>query len=422
MVPRPGGNCRDPDQVRQYGETATSVTRVTPDSHSAFLCYCFHTAEGQRAVRISFAILALAPLLAACPAPVTLDVGRLGETYLADTADPGSYQIMEAGEALDDCGLPNSIGKDQSGVEIVDSDLFWRTAFPDPVPSSTIQAVLADPDISQRLAELDVEYLVAVGGESVATDMNGSMSCSLQGCAGALWNQEWTDLEATVWNLDTDAPVDSIVAKGSAKTVMAAFIVPVIWLEPYTRSTTCRNLGREIGSVVAEQNDRGVVQIALVGVSGSAFQRIDSDDLDDLLELAEDGDADALYDLAVYFQQVGDWDTIPRWQTEVLFRLAMVTNGEDRWTWLCQAANAGHAAAQAQAGWAAEADYYTDGTVPTDLTEAYKWYRLALLNGEISAAADMDRLEASLTAEQVAEAERRASDWRPGPCGTELLG
>lgn len=367
-------------------------------------------------MRVPFAILALAPLLAACPAPVTLDVGRLGNTILADTADPSTYQIMEAGEALDDCGLPGSIENNQSNVEIVDSDLFWRTAFPEPVPSSTILSVLVDPGISQRLAELDVEYLVAVGGESVATEMNGSMSCSIQGCAGALWNEEWTDLEATVWDLDNDAPVESIVAKGSAKTVMAAFIVPVIWLEPYTRSATCRNLGREIGAVVAEQDNREIVQIAVVGISGSAFQAVDPDDLEDLVELAEEGDDDALYDLAVHFQQIGDWNTIPLWQTEVLFRLALITNGEERWNWLCKAANAGHAAAQARAGWAYEADYYTDGTVKPDLTEAYKWYRLALLNGDISAAADMERLQPSLTDAQVAEAERRASQWRPGPC------
>lgn len=374
------------------------------------------------AVRILSAILVIAPLLAGCPAPVTLDMGRLGETYLADAADPAALQVMEAGDALDDCGLPAGIADRQTGVEVVDSDLFWHTAFPEPVPSSTIQTILADPAVSQRLANLDVEYMVAVGGRSVSTQMNGSMSCSLQGCAGALWNQERTNLEATVWDLETDLPVESIIANGSAKTVMAAFIVPIIWLEPYTRSTTCRNLGREIGSVVAEQIDRQAVQVAVVGISGSAFQTIDPDDLEDLAELAEDGDEAALYDLAVYFQQVGDWNAIPRWQAEAQFRLALATNGDERWQWLCRAAHAGHAAAQAQTGWASEADYYTDGAVATDLTEAYKWYRLALLNGELSAAEDMERLRPSLTDAQIAEAERRASEWRPGPCDAAAVG
>lgn len=392
------------------------MTTLTPGVPDRFLCYRFHTAEVQSAVRIRILILALAPLLAACPAPVTLDVGRLGDNVPGMTDDPATYQVMEAGAALADCGVPRGIVARQSGVEVVDSDTFWRTAFPEPVPSATIATILSDPTVAERLAALDVEYVVAVGGQSVSTRMNGSMSCSLQGCAGALWNEEWTDLQATVWDLETDAAVESIIAKGSAKTIMAAFIVPVIWLEPYTRSTTCHNLGREVGVLVSERHVDDVVQVALVGISGSAFQGLDADDIDDLAELAEEGDEDALYDLAVYFQQVGDWDTIPRWQTETLYRMALVSDGDARWAWLCRAAHAGHAAAQAQAGWAAEADYYTDGTVPTNLTEAYKWYRLALLNGELSAADDMARLGASLTPEQIAEAERRASEWRPGPC------
>ncbi len=368
------------------------------------------------AVRTIFVLLAMAPLLAACPAPVTLDMDRLGESFPGATGDPSTYQVMEAGDALGECGLPLGMVSRQPGVEVVDSDLFWRTAFPEPVPTSSIGTILSDPAVTERLAGLDVEYVVAVGGQSTATQMNGSMSCSLQGCAGALWNEEATDLQATIWDLDTDSPVDVVVARGSAKTVMAAFIVPVIWLEPYTRSTTCHNLGRELGLLLAERNEGEVVQVALVGVTGSAFQAFDPDDLEDLAELAEDGDEDALYDLAVYFQQVGDWNTIPRWQTETLYRLALSSEVDERWPWLCRAAYAGHAAAQAQAGWASEAGYYTDGAVPTDLTEAYKWYRLALLNGELSAADDMERLAPSLTPGQIAEAERRASEWRPGPC------
>ncbi len=375
-----------------------------------------HAWEVHRAVRVPITILAIAPLLAACPAPVTLDVDRLGAALPGATADPAGFQVMEAGEALADCGLPRGIAARQPGVAVVDSEEFWRTAFPEPVPSSTIGTLLFDPAVSQRLAGLDVDYVIAVGGHSVSTAMNGSMSCGMQGCAGALWNEERTDLEATIWDLESDAAVDTVVAEGSAKTIMAAVIVPILWLEPYTRSTTCHTLGREVGQLVAERNDADAVQVAVVGVSGSAFQGLDPGDLDALARRAGDGDEDALYELAVYFQQVGDWNSIPRWQAETLYRLALVSESDERWTWLCRAAHAGHAAAQAQAGWAAEADYYTDGAVPTDLTEAYTWYRLALLNGEISAAEDMARLEAQLTPEQIAEAERRASAWRPGPC------
>lgn len=374
------------------------------------------------AVRVSALVLAIAPLLAACPAPVTLDMNRLGETYVAGAADPAVLQVMEASPTLNACGLTGGIADRRSDVEVVDSRQFWRTAFPEPVPWSRVQTVLADPAIAGRVADLEVDYLVAVGGETIGTETTGSMSCGPQGCAGALWNQERTNLSATIWDIDRGAAIDSVAVSGSAKTIMAAFIVPVVWLEPYTRSTTCRNLGREIASLVAERHDGEAVQVAVVGVPGSAIQDTDPGRIDDLIDLAADGDEAALYELAAHFQRVGDWNPIPRWPAEARFRLALAAESADRWRWLCQAAQAGHAAAQAHAGWAAEADYYTDGAVETDPTEAYKWYRLALLNGEISAAEDMERLQATLTPDQIAEAERRASEWRPGDCESGTLG
>ncbi len=373
-------------------------------------------------MRVSALILAVAPLLAGCPAPVTLDMNRLGESYVASAADPDVLQIMEASPALKSCGLASSIADRRQNVEVVDSRQFWRSAFPEPVPWTWVRTVLADPAIAQRVADLDVDYLVAIGGETIGTERTGSMSCSLQGCAGALWHQERTSLSATIWDIDGETAIESVAASGSAKSIMAAFILPIVWLEPYTQSTTCRNLGREIASVVAERHDGDPIQVAVVGVPGSAIQNTDLDRIDDLIDLASDGDEAALYELAAHFQRVGEWNPIPRWPAETRFRLALAAEAEDRWPWLCQAAQAGHAAAQVHVGWAAEADYYTDGAVETDPTEAYKWYRLALLNGEISAVEDMERLQASLTPDQIAEAERRASEWRPGTCEAGALG
>lgn len=374
------------------------------------------------AVRVPSLFLAIVPLLAACPAPVTLDMNRLGESYVTTAADPAILQVMEASPTLRACGLASGIADRRHNVEVVDSRQFWRTAFPEPVPWSWVQTVLADPAIAQQVADLDVDYLVAVGGETIGTERTGSMTCSVQGCAGALWHQERTSLSATIWDMDGDIAIESVMANGSAKSLMAAFILPVVWLEPYTQSTTCRNLGREIASVVAERHDGDAVQVAVVGVPGSAIQETDPGRIADLIDLAADGDEAALYELAAHFQRIGDWNPIPRWPAETRFRLALAADSADRWPWLCQAAHAGHAAALAHIGWAAEADYYTDGAVETDPIEAYKWYRLALLNGEISATEDMERLQATLTPDQIAEAERRASEWRPGTCEAGTLG
>jgi len=47
--------------------------------------------------------------------------------------------------------------------------------------------------------------------------------------------------------------------------------------------------------------------------------------------------------------------------------------------------------------------------------EAYKWYQLAIRQGEPNAGVNKKRLLPKLTAEQIAEGERRAREFVPKP-------
>jgi hypothetical protein len=50
--------------------------------------------------------------------------------------------------------------------------------------------------------------------------------------------------------------------------------------------------------------------------------------------------------------------------------------------------------------------------VPQDAIEAYKWYTLALKNGEDFAGDSRSFLAKTMTPEQIAEGERRAAEWK----------
>ena len=92
-------------------------------------------------------------------------------------------------------------------------------------------------------------------------------------------------------------------------------------------------------------------------------------------------------------------------------------------TWLCLAANQGHALAQEELG-----DLHVKGLgqawreaglVELDPVRAYVWYSLAATNGNPRAGFTRDYLADQMTPEQIAEAERLAAEWKPRDCGAE---
>ncbi len=121
--------------------------------------------------------------------------------------------------------------------------------------------------------------------------------------------------------------------------------------------------------------------------------------LDELRALAEQGDASAQYNLGVMY---ADGEGVPQDDTEA-----------GRWYRL--AADQGVADAQYNLG----VMYGTGQGVPQDYVEAHIWYNLAgaQSSGENRdlAVKNRDVVAERMTADQVAEAQRRAREWTPTP-------
>ena len=78
--------------------------------------------------------------------------------------------------------------------------------------------------------------------------------------------------------------------------------------------------------------------------------------------------------------------------------------------WVRRAAGQGYAEAQLRIG----SIYAEGGEVPKDLVRAYMWFYRSSMLGTEQAGAMLTGLAAQMTAEQIAEAKRRADEWRPG--------
>ena len=121
-------------------------------------------------------------------------------------------------------------------------------------------------------------------------------------------------------------------------------------------------------------------------------------ELESLRQRAEEGDADAQYELGfVYARGLG----VPQDYAQAA-------------TWYRLAADQGHAPAQLNLG-----VLYRNGEgVPQDYTEAHKWYNLAAAraNGDDREQRERlrDNLAEQMTPAQLAEAQKLAREWQAG--------
>ena len=80
--------------------------------------------------------------------------------------------------------------------------------------------------------------------------------------------------------------------------------------------------------------------------------------------------------------------------------------------WMQKAADQGYGPAQYELG-----QLYENGSggAPKNLVQAYKWFSLALGNGEVKAEARLKEVKQDLSPEALAEAQKLAAEWQPTP-------
>lgn len=109
--------------------------------------------------------------------------------------------------------------------------------------------------------------------------------------------------------------------------------------------------------------------------------------------LAEQGDVGAQYNLGVMFDK---GQGVPQ-------------NNNEAFKWFKKAAEKGDAGAQYNLG----RMYVKGENVPQNYVQAYMWYCLSAAQGEQIALNKRDALALKMTPEQVAGAQKLASEWKP---------
>ena len=153
-------------------------------------------------------------------------------------------------------------------------------------------------------------------------------------------------------------------------------------------------LGYLVGPMIEKRNPPQASQPRVAStVSGQSAtgRSAQTKSLADLRKLADQGDADAQWQMGVRYH---NGENVPRDDAQAM-------------QWFLRAAEQGHATAQATLG----AYYWAGRGVPQDLSKAYFWSALALAQGDENSKARLEGLASQMTRLQVSAARQQAEVW-----------
>ncbi len=121
-----------------------------------------------------------------------------------------------------------------------------RTA---PLAVDKISQLMQNALVAERLAEMNLQYMIWVDGTTIETNSAGSMTCGVgpggAGCFGfGTWGTE-SNYEATIWDIEGPAEVGRLAAATSGQSYMPAVIVPIPMIAP-VQDTACESLGDQL--------------------------------------------------------------------------------------------------------------------------------------------------------------------------------
>ncbi len=165
--------------------------------------------------------------------------------------------------------ITKAIRKAHPTVRIVPPDEFRQAAFPD-LPPEEVQAgdrswkqLAGDPAVRQRVAPLDVHYLITLSGETIQNlkfGLHGDFNAAALGFIGEPGDRT-SSLEATVIDLKQGSEAGRLHAWAYNIARTGWIILPFPFYVPSrTETRVCRELGEGVAAMLAVEKPPGEVK------------------------------------------------------------------------------------------------------------------------------------------------------------------
>lgn len=134
-------------------------------------------------------------------------------------------------------------------AEFVDAFYPWFEARTAPLHPKKLRKVLDQPQVAEKIKDLNIRYFVWVEGSTERTNSAGSMTCSIGpgggGCFGFGSWEDTSDYETTIWDLDTFSEVGRVSTEAVGTSYMPAFVIPIPLLAQ-VEGDACQGMGNQL--------------------------------------------------------------------------------------------------------------------------------------------------------------------------------
>lgn len=111
------------------------------------------------------------------------------------------------------------------------------------------RALVARPEVRERIRSTGVRYLVLVQGSTDVLSQSGSITCAIGpgvgGCFGVAFWKKKSDYEASMWDLERGISLGTVGADISGNSVFIGAIVPLPFIVP-VQHTACTHMAAEL--------------------------------------------------------------------------------------------------------------------------------------------------------------------------------
>lgn len=153
----------------------------------------------------------------------------------------------------------NRMGRGNGAITVVPEQTFVDALFPwfeprtAPMRSEDLQQLMAQPLVTEKMAEFGVRYIVWLDGQTETTNRMGSISCAVgPGGGGCFGFGSWEDdssFEARVWDVSSHTAVGTISADASGQSYVPAVFVPIP-LIARVEANACNSLADQLKQFV----------------------------------------------------------------------------------------------------------------------------------------------------------------------------
>ena len=222
-------------------------------------------AKGIYSVAASLILSATTLLLATACTTTNIDETRQGYTGIEDHESVvvlGRRHKSDYDTEIDFIECVGSSLEGKSSLNVVPEQEFADRLYPwfeprtAPVRIDGLHNLLQQNNISQRIFDMGIRYIIWVDGSTETTSSAGSIACSIgPGGAGCLGFGTWDNeslYEAAIWDFENMTTVGKIKADAKGTSYMPAVVVPIPLLAR-VKANACKGLSDQLRSFLISE-------------------------------------------------------------------------------------------------------------------------------------------------------------------------